>query len=90
LNRVAASKRPSAGQHLLVDDGEAVLIGVTAYVARERFGRGIGGAQASVKGIGAGADVADQAKVADLHAATHEKEVAGLDVLVLELEVLGQ
>ena len=84
LRRRAPLERQHAGQHLLVDDRQAVLIAVVAGPAVEQLRGGVDGRQPADDRALDVLQVLDQAEVGHLDPPAHQQQVLGLDVQVLQ------
>src|SRR5262249_25010609 len=87
LPHVVAGERPLPGEQVLVDDGQAVLVGIARDDAVERFGGGVDRRDAAGDGGARALQVLDQPEVGDLDVVAHQEEVLRLDVEVLEVVV---
>ena len=88
LRRRGAVERQLAGQHVLIDDRQAVLVALPGRLAFEQFRRRVGRRQPVDQRRAAFVDVLDQPEVADLQPVADEQQVLGLDVEVLERVLL--
>ena len=79
----------SSGQHLLVDDGQTILVRIETDLAGERLWRGIGRTQPPCARPGVMANLANQPEVAHFEAITHEEQIAGLDIQMLKSKPAG-
>ncbi len=85
--RVGAVERQGAGEHLLVDDGQAVLGAVPAHLAAQQLRGAVERRQAPLLGHGFGpvvVELVDQAEVGELDVVADEEQVGRLDVEVLQ------
>ena len=88
LRRRAPFERQHAGQHLLIDDRQAVLIAVVVGPAVEQLRCRVDGRQpADVRAVDV-LQVFDQSEVAHLDPPAHQQQVLRLDVQVLERMLL--
>src|SRR6266849_4670582 len=85
LANVIADEWPLAREQFLVDDGEAVLIAVSANPAVERFRSGVDRRDAPGDGGGHALQILDQPEVGDLDVIVNKEDVLGLDIEMLQL-----
>ena len=89
LPDVLAGERAMAGQQLLIDDGEAILIAELRNFAGIRFGSGIKRRHAAHEAGGRMPfETLDQPEVGDLDAIADDEQVVRLDVEMLQLVLL--
>ena len=89
LKRRGTGKRPAAGQHLLVDDRQTVLIAIAADAAVERFRGGIDHGHAGGRGCRASLQALHQAKIRQFDSAADQQQVLRLDIQVLKSVLLA-
>ena len=85
LADVAAGERPRAGEQLLVDDGQAVLVAEAAEHAVEGLRGGVDRRDAAGHRRRIAFQVLDQPEVRDLDVVVDQEQVLRLDVEVLQL-----
>ncbi len=79
-----AGKRQNAGEHFLINDGQAVLITAAAGASIEDFGGSINGSQPPHQRCGRILDVLDQAEVRHLDSPPDQQQVLGFHVQMLQ------
>src|SRR4051812_13671076 len=89
LRHGPALKGEDAGKHVLVNDGEAVLIAMNARAAVKKLRRGVNGRHAADDRTVDVFQVFDQAEVGDLDSPAHEEQVLWFDVEVLKRILLA-
>src|SRR5947209_15863612 len=86
LANVFTVKGPLSREQLLVDDRQAILIGGFADLTAERFRRGVQGRDAAEQtGVRLSLQMFHQAEVGYFHPVADEKEVARLDIEMLQV-----
>jgi len=84
LGRRTPRKGERASEHLLIDDGQAVLVAAAAGTSFKHLGRRIDRRQAAHHRNGRIVDVLHQAEVGHLDPSSHQQQVLGLDVQMLQ------